>query len=904
MKLCYGVFAKVLNLCKPGKRQPTQKELHNRILSSVYEPYRRVGIADDASTRLLQCKQGLQEELIKDARRLIDKGDARKVADHFQKKIIEQHLLKNSEEMRQALVLALLDIIAKDVSISDNTVVDLVGNTTKQELLRKNFFCLPDFLAGIFLYAVVAVDNREGRESCQQIDENYFSNFVKEKICLDLIDGVLPLDFSQKESQQEISPELEAEIIKCNHALSRAQDRIRVYSWDELDFKSIYVLPMLSSKPNPDSQQIYVEEAEIEPKKEKEYLPQIRDVIILNYEKYREELFKRILEEVGIRYLDTNGQDFQDPDMRKERIKTLFECRNIVYVVGGAGYGKSLFLKNLCVAPEILEGFKERPLLVIRGDIKRLIRSDGTFRPMDEYLEECFTNGSLQCSENIDPAFLKKCLEAGRCLVLLDALDEVGNDQRSELHNLIVSYFENTYPENKVCITSRERGFIPRKNITCFYIRAITSDDVKEYVERFIGLNKFDAGEAVKFIDQAEKLIEKGFVKGFLTLSLLMAIYRNEEELPTNKLLLYEKCFEYIATTREKSKRLLRNSSTGEAYDWNILGKFMTDATFMELAHLGTPNNRDISLRSINELMIGLYGRRFDGETECKLATEMFLQFCADRTEVFIPSPNSNLEYKFFHRSFYEYFYAKYIATHTKSADETFSSLLKFDVDSEIFELIVTLYERSNPNYLREFISYVLQYAEKVSLQGGQESHSFDVFVMVMQPVEDKDFLHRFIELFLKEGDVISQMDLAVDFGMIGTVLMRDQNFFIKKVKENDEFMKKKVENELIRFILTKNKECADILKNVKKKTVSGECSVENIRMVKGFTYTKLSGLCTEPYEMMEYCLKKFTDRKYLIMQRKLSVREIEKALTFSEEVKQLALKDRNYVYNEIMQRM
>ena len=58
MRFCYGTFAKILNLFKIKKRNPTQKELHNIVLSSVYEPYIRAGINDDASTKLLQCKQG------------------------------------------------------------------------------------------------------------------------------------------------------------------------------------------------------------------------------------------------------------------------------------------------------------------------------------------------------------------------------------------------------------------------------------------------------------------------------------------------------------------------------------------------------------------------------------------------------------------------------------------------------------------------------------------------------------------------------------------------------------------------------------------------------------------------------------------------------------------------------
>ena len=592
----------------------------------------------------------------------------------------------------------------------------------------------------------------------------------------------------------------------------------------------------------------------------------------------------------------------QEPTItdRKRIISHIFEYDDIIYVVGGAGYGKSLFLKSLCVNPDILVDFTEKPQLIIRGDIKRLIRSDGTFRSMEEFLEECFTNNSLKRSSDVFPNFLAKCLEEGRCLVLLDALDEVGNDQRNELHNLIVSYFENTYPKNKVCITSRERGFIPRKNITCFYIRPITFYDVQEYVECFVRLNKFAANEKKRFFEQAKNLVEKGFIRGFLTLSLLLVIYKNEEELPTNKLLLYEKCFEYIATTREKSKRLLKNSSTGEEYDWKILGKFMTDATFMELARLGTPNNKDIPERAINKLMLALYKSRFDGEAECRLATEMFLDFCSDRTEIFIPSSNSNLDYRFFHRSFYEYFYAKYIEMRTRDVDETYQKLMNFDIDSEIFELTITLYERRNPYYLKELVLRVFQYAEAEIRSKEMTYRGIDILVMVMQVVDDKEFIHRFVELFLTEGNTISQLAISVDFGMINAVFMRDAEFTKQQVADNNDVLLTKIKKALFKFLTTQKVCCNEIQKKMKQKEKK-IITIDDVKLQKGFSYPRLLIWFSEPYVKMEKFFEKFSDRNYLIGRERIDYHETNRILTFIAKVNALSKKERIQVYNEIL---
>lgn len=940
MIFCYGTFVKVLNLCKTGKRNPTQKELHNRILSSIYEPYCNVGIADDASTKLLQCRQGLSDDVIKEARQIIDNGEVKKVAERFQKKILEAHLLKSDITTRHVLVSALLDLINKDTSISENTVVDLVGEVTKKDLLLQKRFILSNFLAGIFLYTVVAVDNRSGIEACQEINENYLMKFYVEDSQLYIMDQLISLgeepisapeiDKAKQDEMAESSSELDSIICECNYILCKAQDKVRVYSWDELDFRSIYVVPLLGKTPNSeekpstfsDSTQTrkddltekeienLMENSEIVEKEnennvQREGVKNETNIFLHNLDLFYNSIFENILQYLKYNeILIADEIPVQKPEPtiadRKEIISHIFEYDNIIYVVGGAGYGKSLFLKSLCVNPDILVDFTKKPRLIIRGDIKRLIRSDGTFRPMEEYLEECFTNGSLKRSSSVFPDFLSKCLMEGRCLVLLDALDEVGNDQRNELHNLIVSYFEDTYPENKVCITSRERGFIPRKNITCFYIRPITFYDVQEYVECFIKLNKFATEEKERFFEQAKNLVEKGFIKGFLTLSLLLVIYKNEEELPTNKLLLYEKCFEYIATTREKSKRLLKNSSTGEEYDWKVLGKFMTDATFMELARLGTPNNKDIPERAINGLMLDLYKSRFDSEAECRMATEVFLDFCSDRTEIFVPSSNSNIDYRFFHRSFYEYFYAKYIEMRTRDVDETYQKLLDFDIDSEIFELTITLYERRNPYYLKELVLRVFQYAEEELQSQITTYRGIDILVMVMQVVDDKEFIHRFVELFLTEGDTISKLAISVDFGMINAVFMRDAEFTKQQISCNNDALLTKIKKALIKFLTTQKACCNEIQKKMKQKG-QNSTTLDDVKSQKGFSYPRLLIWFSDPYVKMEKFFEKFSDRNYLIGRERIDYRETNRILVFIAKVNALSIKDRIQVYNEIL---
>lgn len=907
MIFCYGTFAKVLNLCRPGKRNPSQKELQNQLLSSVYDAYLSAGITDCVSTDLLKCRQGLSHEVVSAARTVLRSGREQEVAVYFRKKILEAGMIKSDEQTASRIMAALLDLIRNDNTISAHTTVDLVNQKSKKTLMSQDRFVFPDFLAGVFLYAVTAVDNRKGKTFCKNIDDVYMEQFTDTglKIVMD----------AQGLTKDEKA--LNRLIQECNQVLREAQNKVRVYSWDELNFDTVYVLPQL--KQNMDvifSHNSPFTELAAELSKSIPGIGYIKNnrvfkalppaTKLISASDYIQHINENPLLFIGdfgrapqvsnlTKYLtepDECKQEFYI-SLRRSTIGHLLEDDQIVYIVGGAGYGKSLFLKNLMVNPGILDGFNENPLLIIHGDIKRMIRTDGTFRTMTEYLEECFTNGSLRKPDELYPEFLTKCLEEGKCLILLDALDEVGNDQRSELHNLIVSYFEKT--KNKVCITSRERGFIPRKHITCYSIQPVTIEDISEYVDRFIALNKFNTEEKERFLEQASVLVEKGFIKGFLTLSLLLAIYKNEEDLPSNKVLLYEKCFEYMANTREKNKKLMSNSSTGEEYNWTVLAKLMNDATFMELARLGTPNNCDIPWHKINDAILSLYEKRFQSSTECRMAAEMFLQFCADRTEVFVPSPDSNTDYRFFHRSFYEFFYAKYIELHTSEPTETYQSLCLFDVDSEIFELLIALYERRNPCYLRKFVLYMFSCAEKFLLKNEEKfQKSLDLLVLVMQNVEETDLIEQFITLFLEKGRLISRHSLSVTFGLISNPIRQNIDFFSKAFDKND--LMTTIEEELISFFLKNKSYC----KNISRQEQLPK-TVDDIKAGTTYACAKLLLLFPNTYERMDKCFQKLANKPHVLCERKMRGPSVVELVNFAGKIYKLPSKRRIQVYNTIL---
>ena len=804
----------------------------------------------------------------------------------------EQVFLK---QMEQNMSRDLEQNLGRGLSPDDNRVIcDFLGSLLRQAKVFALQQTAPEDKALLYYLC----QNNAELSQIKRIMEEHFqcTKEMIQDVLSRLESSQAELQLASPEDETQLPKEFNELIRKCNNALRRSQRMVKVYSWDNLDFKSVYVLPALAfsmeSFPYFTPEDIWG-------------MPNIgmgknfsSTNLFLYMSRPHRSLFNMLNCLTEDELEEASAKEEDSEQVRRLKIDEILGSTDIVYIIGGAGYGKSLFLKNLCINPPQCALSQENPMLIIRGDLKRMIRPDGTFKPMLEYLSECLTNGSLQSMEELPPSFLQRCLQAGQCLILLDALDEVGNDQRNELHRLVISYFQDTGAQNKVCITSRDRGFIPVEKIFCLSIQPITEKDVREYVDRFIALDKFQESEKERFIMQASSLIDKGFVKGFLTLSLLLAIYKNEQELPANKVALYQKCFEYIANARERNKNLLYNSSAGRAYDWDMLSKLMGDATFIELAKLGTPNNRDIPWDAIDGLMTGLYRQRFHSETECRTAIEIFLQFCADRTEVFVPSPNSNTEYRFFHRSFYEFFYANYIAIRTKSVEDTYRMLDGFEVDSELFELLIQLYSKNDPFYLRELIQYAFQQAEgQLKESTAKASRTFDVLVMLMQTVDENDFLERFIRLFLDRGGRISGFHLQVSLGMIGAVFEKNQTFFIQYFEENQDVLLNRTTIDLSKFLIQNQ----DNYQRVLKQSTSSSFPVWGTAPQSRLLYMWLLRMLPDRLTLIDRIFEKMKTPTYVYGALKVKGSSGKKLTSFAKKVRERPVKVQEQIYMSLI---
>lgn len=185
MRLCFGSYLAVLVSCKAVNVE--NKGLCETLLHSVAPNYEFTyngqenanRVREDVSSKLLRCDLNVPPDVVTPARTAKPEEVAAYFKDHVAPLI--------DGNRRKDIILALKDIIANDpvvqdgkkkYGIDDDTVVDLVSGATKKALLLQTEFNFDEFLAGVFLFAVVGTTNRSGKDNVKEVSREYVLAFA------------------------------------------------------------------------------------------------------------------------------------------------------------------------------------------------------------------------------------------------------------------------------------------------------------------------------------------------------------------------------------------------------------------------------------------------------------------------------------------------------------------------------------------------------------------------------------------------------------------------------------------------------------------------------------------------------------------------------------------------------
>jgi HEAT repeat protein/energy-coupling factor transporter ATP-binding protein EcfA2 len=375
-------------------------------------------------------------------------------------------------------------------------------------------------------------------------------------------------------------------------------------------------------------------------------------------------------------------------------LNAALHTRRSLVIVGEPGAGKSTVLKYLALkfarheAKEKLELDEQRlPVLIPLRDFN--VHLSHSFRRAEltsfgpnvlpEFLHQHFQETAPHLK--IPDHFFSHLLEAGRCILLLDGLDEVADpSHRTRMAELIADIIGSPlYAANRFVITSRPTGYTgePRARLSphcadCT-IRPFEDTDMEQFTRAWyhavVLSDKGENAESRRFAeDRATSLIRsirgeprvRLLAQNPLLMSVLAMVHQRNIELPRLRARLYEECTDFLLGYWDETKG-------GEAArELARFGEFDRDGkrTLLEpialWLHERGEQGTEVDRAELEEQFADQFARCGNDKTAARQRAQLFLQVIADRSGLLVERGTG--VFAFAHLTFQEYLAARALA--------------------------------------------------------------------------------------------------------------------------------------------------------------------------------------------------------------------------------------------------
>lgn len=456
-----------------------------------------------------------------------------------------------------------------------------------------------------------------------------------------------------------------------------------------------------------------------------------------------------------------------------------FDYGNKIVLIGAAGLGKSTTLNYLfCKYEEIYRAFA----LKIKIDLKEYAHDIGEDK---KDLLWCITSEFRKKIRRAKMSFddteklLTSYLEDGKCLVILDALDEIPTQKiRNRVRDEIGSFCE-IYYLNRFIISTREAGYLKNRFDDSFlHIKINDFDDkqIGKYSENwfcsYYERKKFKEFWE-KFSEEVKRARCQSLIRNPIVLILALIIFDIEKNLPNRRVEFYKKCIETFLTVREDRKAAYILSEKTK----NILGmdSVLPKIAYYKFSHI----NENVGYRfSYDELKESIYEAiEVEDRINWSDSVKQYLEYLVERTELIREIDDDILD--FAHKTFYEYFLAAYFTKEIESV-KLLDFLNEWIGDAnydELARLIVeVIIQNDEPRQHKTVIDYLF---EQLYVEEKEErtSSKIDVFSIIsdlynhnmLQP----KFHSRYNKVILDYPHYVEQLNNRIRFSSVPSSAVR-----------------------------------------------------------------------------------------------------------------------------------
>lgn len=527
LRLCFGTLGRVLRECKI--KSVSDVELVGSLTKTI-DPTCEYGSSEGtAVSRLLSCEQNLSNGQSRriGQRARTDHSDFESgygtnrlsgvvgAALNADRCVVAQNLKETvlpllDSDRKNLIVPALFDIIASDTVIDnekDGSFQKYVGQN-KSSLLSQREISFPELLAGLLLYVVIAVVNTEGKECARKIDRAYVDRF---RLSTDsfIISDELGINVTDEEIDSAEYDDKAVEIYLDKIRQKNGAVRTLLNPYQLTPLYNIYVCNDI-----------------------------IRNVPVQG----------RFRNAYTVEYIhDATAKD-------------LAVCSNFVIIIGTGGIGKSMMIRHLLL--DAIERYPEEGIVPIFVMLKDYDVNSGSL--FDYLYAKIHSFGT-----GISRAHLQSLLDDGKCLLLLDGLDEVST-KYAEAFEKKLEEFTDRFPDNQYVVSSRpHRTFSAYSRFTILKIRPFTKSQALALVDK-LECSADDYAIKEEFRGQLESRLyatHRQFTENPLLLTIMYMTYELFRDVPSKMHLFYRDAYHALSQSHDALKGLKRPSQTGLTAD-------------------------------------------------------------------------------------------------------------------------------------------------------------------------------------------------------------------------------------------------------------------------------------------------------------------------------------------------
>jgi len=222
-----------------------------------------------------------------------------------------------------------------------------------------------------------------------------------------------------------------------------------------------------------------------------------------------------------------------DKTIRDANVQDIASRAHFSIITGSAGVGKSLLMRHLLMS-SLLSGGKVPVFIELRD-----------FNQNDCELISAIENTLRLNKFNLDATYIEEALKAGHFALFLDGFDEVVAAKRQALSKSIQG-FARRYDSNYVLVSSRpDNEFAGWPDFSVFSVSPLSLKKATELVNKLT----YDAELKAKFVSDLQGGLfrqHKSFLSNPLLLSIMLLTYGESAAIPTKLTVFFNQAYEAL----------------------------------------------------------------------------------------------------------------------------------------------------------------------------------------------------------------------------------------------------------------------------------------------------------------------------------------------------------------------